>query len=340
MFTRGYSVAIVLFWLATTGWLVKEKILPPLLVGDPPSYRTILDVNSTANAPVGWDILLNGKRLGGAISRTARLDDGINQLYCRVTLRELPLAELTPAWIGAFMKVLDSKNTNGVADIGVDSEATIDIDPLNRPINFLSTTRIGPPEGDAGRRSLLAGMDLTVVMRGKMVGDAMHILMHSGEIEYHTQIAIPPDALIGDILSPQTRLPGLRVGQHWTVPVYSPFRPPNSPIELLHAVVERKDPILWHDRIVPALLVVYRSDPGLSLTSDQSARAQMWVDYQGDVIKQEVVLLSSRLTFVRTDPDEPSTGEMPDTTRPLRAPPVDLENVTAPNHQTESVDSP
>ena len=186
----------------------QEKILPPLLVGDPPSYRTILDVGPTEDEPVGWDIFLNGKRLGGAVTRTARLADGINQLYCRVVVRELPLAELTPAWIGTFMKVMDSHRTRGAANIGVESEVTIDIDPLNRPINFLSTTRIGPPENDIGHRSLLAGMDLTVVMRGKMVGDVMHILMHSGEIEYHTQVTIPPDALIGDVLSPQTRLPG------------------------------------------------------------------------------------------------------------------------------------
>jgi len=341
VFSRGYIVAIVLFWLAATGWLVKEKILPPLLVGDPPSYRTILAAEQNEPKETAWDIFLNGRRVGGAKTVTERLPDSINQLRCRVKLKELPLAELTPAWITAVVKVMDSHHARGEAVIAVDSEATIDIDPLNRPVAFASITKIGPPATDASHRSLLSGVELNVTMRGRIEGDSMHVLMHSGEIDYKTEVDIPADALMGDVLSPQTRLPGLRIGQTWTVPIYSPFRPPNAPVEILHATVERKDPIVWHDRIVPALLVVYRGDPGLGLSSNQSARAQMWVDYQGEVIKQEMWLLSSRLLFVRSDPDRPLEADfMPDMSRPLRAPPAGLEDITEPDAPAEQVEAP
>ena len=274
MFSRGYSIAIGFFWLAAMGWLVREKILPPLLVGDPPSYRTILAVEEEPPRPIAWEIVLNGRRVGGAKTVTEWLPDSIKQLRCRVKLKELPLAELTPAWITAFVKVVDGRRTQGPAVIAVESEATIDIDPLNRPIAFSSTTRISPPEKDTGR-SILSGVELNVTMRGKIDGDRMHVVMHSGEIDYRTEVDLPADALMGDVLSPQTRLPGLRIGQTWTVPIYSPFRPPTAPIEILHATVERKDPIVWHDRIVPALLVVYRGDPGLGLSSNQAARADV-----------------------------------------------------------------
>ena len=330
MFSRGYSVAIVLFWLAATGWLVKEKILPPLLVGEPPSYRTILSGQHEAE-PIAWEILLNGKSLGAAATRTVRLPDGISQLHCRVSLNELPLSELTPAWITAFVKAMDAGRSYGPAIINVVSDSTIDIDPLNRPLNFSSVTKIGPPADDFDQRSLLAGAEFSVIMKGRIVGDEMQVVMRSGDVEFHTQVDMPADSLMGDVLSPQARLPGLRVGQTWTVPIYSPFRSPNAPIETLHATVERKDPILWHDRIVPALLVVYRSDPGLGLTSNQSARAQMWVDYEGDVIRQEVWLLSSRLSFVRADPASAAfSGIMSDMTRPLRTLPSGIEDVTDP----------
>ena len=79
VFNRGYSIAIFAFWLAAMAWLVKEKLLPPLLVGDPPSYRTILAAAQT-DQPVAWEILLNGRSVGGAITTTERLADGINQL--------------------------------------------------------------------------------------------------------------------------------------------------------------------------------------------------------------------------------------------------------------------
>ncbi len=274
MFNRGYTIAIFAFWLAAMAWLVKEKLLPPLLVGDPPSYRTILAAEQT-DQPVAWEILLNGRSVGGAITTTEHLADGINQMRCRVMLQQLPLSELTPAWLTAFVKMLDARRADGEAIIAVESEAIIDIDPLNRPISFTSITRIGPPESDVAHRSLMAGVEFNVVMRGKVEGDVMHIAIRAGELEYHTDIDLPPDALIGDALSPQTRLPGLRVGQTWTVPIYSPFRPPTAPVEILHATVERKDPIFWHDRIVPALLVVYRGDPGLGLTSNQAPRADV-----------------------------------------------------------------
>ncbi|HVU87478.1 MAG TPA: hypothetical protein VHD36_09150 [Pirellulales bacterium] len=325
MFNRGYTIAIFAFWLATSGWLVKEKLLPPLIVGDPPTYGTILAADPEDQS-VAWEILLNGRSLGGAVTTTEHLADGISQLRCRVSLQELPLSELTPAWLTAFVKVLDTSRRDGEAIIAVESETIIDIDPLNRPLNFSSVTKIGPPEQGSGRRSFMSGVEFNVVMRGKIVGDLMQVAIRAGELEYHTEINLPADALIGDVLSPQTRLPGLRVGQTWTVPIFSPFRPPNSPVEVLHATVERKDPILWHDRIVPALLVVYRGDPGRGLSSDQGARAQMWVDYEGEVVKQEIHLLSSRMTFVRVHPDEPAAWNLlPDTSEPLRVPPAAMD---------------
>ncbi|HEY4311563.1 MAG TPA: hypothetical protein VGN12_19105 [Pirellulales bacterium] len=341
MFNRGYSIAILAFWLASMGWLVKEKLLPPLLVGDPPSYRTILAAEQDSR-PTAWEILLNGRSLGGAVTSVEHLPDGINQMRCRVSLQQLPLTELTPAWLTAFVKILDSRSAEGEAIIAVESEAIIDFDPLNRPIHFTSITKIGPPDRDAPHRSLMAGVEFNIVMRGKVEGDVMHIVMRAGELEYHTDLDMPHDALMGDVLSPQTRLPGLRVGQTWTVPIYSPFRPPTSPVEILHAAVERKDPLFWHDRIVPALLVVYRGDPGLGLTSNQAPRAQMWVAYDGEVVKQEITLLSSsHMTFVRCDPDAPIPAHLlPDTSLPLRVPPSGMEDLPETETPAEAESSP
>ena len=38
----GMRVAVVVFWLAMMLWLVAEKVVPPLLVGAPPSYKNIV----------------------------------------------------------------------------------------------------------------------------------------------------------------------------------------------------------------------------------------------------------------------------------------------------------
>jgi hypothetical protein len=112
-------------------------------------------------------------------------------------------------------------------------------------------------------------------------------------------VYLPQDALVGDALSPQTRLPKLRVGQTWTVPVYSPFRPPRCPLEILQATVERNEGITWNGRKVEAWLVVYSSDPGAGLDSAKTSRGKLWVRHDGTVLKQELMILSSRLSFVR-----------------------------------------
>ena len=341
MFSRWYTAAVLLFWLAAMGWLVKEKILPPLLVGDPPSYRTILAVEPSETEAVGWEILLNGKRLGGATTKTIHLADSINQFECQVTLRDLPLSELTPAWLTAFVKVLDSRRNRTEANIDLYSKTTIEVNSLNQPFAFSSMTKFGPPALDAGDGTTPQNMELSVAMSGKIEGNTMNVTLRSGELEYHTKIDIPADALMGDILSPQTYLPGLRIGQTWTVPIYSPFRAPTEPLEILHATVERKDPIFWHERIVPALLAVYRGDPGLGLSSNQSVRAQMWVDYDGRVVKQEVWMLSSRLTFVRSDPEhDPLSHYMPDFRRPKPSSSEDFEEAEEIESSAEPVNIP
>lgn len=303
MSSRWYNVAVAVLWLATMGWLLKAKILPPLMVGEPPSYRTILQADDDLAAPVSWNIELNGQPLGWATSRIRQHADGIGEIHSRVHLSRLPLAELTPAWMSSFVKLLEGDRGETETIIAMESINVVEIDPLGRLIGFRSQTLLGPAPATADAPQS-SGLLMNISIRGVMDGDQLSIVVKSGEFEYATKVTVPPDALMGDALSPQTRLPNLRVGQTWTVPVYSPFRPPTSPLDILHATVERSDPIVWSDRVVPALLVVYRDDPGSGLTSKQAARGQVWVDRSGTVLKQEVSLLTSKLTFVRRSADE------------------------------------
>ena len=123
--------------------------------------------------------------------------------------------------------------------------------------------------------------------------------MQSGEVVYKADRYLPPGAFVTDELLPQTMLPGLRVGQTWTTPVYNPFLPKENPMEILQVEVERTDKTLWNGEPVPAMLVVYRSDSGSSLASHHEARGKLWVRPDGMVLKQEMRFLSSPLWFVR-----------------------------------------
>jgi hypothetical protein len=308
MTSRWSSIAIVLFWISTMGWLVQNKIIPSLATGEPPSYRSMLDHHGQADRPVGWSISLDGRPLGWAITSAVLDTEGGYQLQSRVRMDRIPFATLAPAWMSSILKVFDGGGSIPSLQMNVDARSSIDIDPLGRPVDFDSVANLGYP----GQGRTLA-TDLRFSMRGTFEGDYLDLEMRSGDFVHHTKAFVPRDAMLGDSLSPQARLPHLRLGQTWTVPAYSPFRPPNSPLEILDARVERTQMITWHGRQMPTLVVVMHADPGSGLTNSKDVRAKTWVAMDGSVLKQEVLMGTGWLRFTRVAKAAPTIeGEAED----------------------------
>lgn len=308
MYSRWFSIAVILFWIATMGWLFQRKILPPLVVGDPPSYRTILADRQQAEKPAGWTIYLDQQPLGWATNHPRQLDNGVTEFRSRIHLKRLPLEEITPGWMKSLLRMVDSQEL-GQLNLNVDIDGSLEIDPLGRPIGFNSKAMFGQ---NAARRDeqghLLPGETdsrYAINIQGVVEGRQLKLKVRSGDFVYNTSTYLSPDALMSDAMLPQSRLPNLKVGQTWTAPIYSPLRPPTSPVEILHARVERRDLIPWQDQVIPAFLIVFRSDPGSEMTNNREARAKAWVDLDGDVIKQEVYLLSAHLIFERLPDNHP-----------------------------------
>jgi hypothetical protein len=304
MYSRWFSIAVVAFWMASMGWLIQGKILPSLAVGDPPTYRTIIKDRQAVEEPARWKIYLNDQPLGSAESQASLLDNGVTQFRSKVRLTRLPVGEITPNWLKPLLRVLGSERELSALSLAVAADGSLEIDPLGRPIGFNSTATFG--ELRKGPESLdeTTLSRFKVVMQGTVEGNELKLKVRSGEFVYNTSTYLASDALMTDAFSPQARLPNLKVGQSWTVPVYSPLRPPTNPMEILHATVERSDPIVLRSQVMPALLVVFRTDPGAGLTSSQSERAKAWVGLDGTVLKQELLMLEAKLTFERLSPDE------------------------------------
>jgi hypothetical protein len=302
MSSRWFNVAVVGFWLLTMSWLVREKILPSLVVGDPPTYRTILADQESRDAPVKWSISLNDAPLGWAEARNRVLDNGVTEMSSHVRINRLPLSEIAPGWMNSLVNLLSGSQDFSELKLAVDANSNLDIDPLGRPIGFFSRALLGDESSLPNDSRLTAQVvpgTVQVTIQGVVEGSQLKLKVRTGQLVYNTSAYLPPNALVSDALSPQGRLPDLKVGQSWTMPVYSPLRPPTSPVEVLKATVERREPILWRDEVVATYLVVFRSDPGAELSSNQVARAKAWVRGDGTVLKQEVTLMSSRLTFER-----------------------------------------
>jgi hypothetical protein len=123
--------------------------------------------------------------------------------------------------------------------------------------------------------------------------------LHSPAGEVPDSFSLSGDALVGDGISPQGYLPGLYLDQSWTVCAYNLFHPASEGVEILAARVEQHETIIWNGKPTRTWLVVYRGESGAGLMSDP--RSRVWVREDGMVIQQELLLLGSRLRFIRLD---------------------------------------
>ena len=286
MYSRWFEVTVVLLWLATMSWLVTQKILPPILTGRPPNYRTIIEARRL-EPPVGWTMFWNDRPIGWALNTTVRQPHRLTEIRGRVHFNELPLEEMVPAWLGAFFDLLEQPDLNvAMGNVAMDVESTLVIDPLGRLSQLESSVRLDQFEE-------------VIKVEGTVEGAKLMLSVRSGEFCYTTEAPISSNGLLGDSLSPETKLPGLRVGQTWKLRTFSPLVSRGSPLEILEATVERVEPIVWCGRSLDASVVVYRSAQGFALSSPRSHRGKVWVDRDGTVLQQEVIVFNSKMTFVR-----------------------------------------
>jgi hypothetical protein len=289
-FGRGYLIAVVVFWLATMGWLVKEKIAPTLLIGTPPRYSDIVD-GYRRERVVGWNIQWKDRNIGWAVTRTEILGDDLTEVKNIIQFRELPIQEIFPL----IWQVLASDSP--VPRLRLRLETTLLFDPLKRLSSF--QTRLKTPESK----------EPFVVVRGNIDKGKLQVSVQSGTFVYDTELPFQSNTLLTDSFSPQATLPNLRDGQKWTVEVYSPFQIPQQtvssrPLEVIHAEVQGRDVIFWQQKPHLCWVVVYKNDPAESLNSQGGPRGRVWVDETGLVLKQEAKVGGGKIVLIRLDEKE------------------------------------
>jgi hypothetical protein len=286
MQSRWFDATVVMLWLATMSWLVTQKVLPPLLVGEPPSYRQIVDAQESL-PPVGWRLSLNDQQVGWALSDTQLQPTGLTEIFGRVHFDTAPLKKVMPGLLHALSPWIGQS----VDHLELDARSVLTIDSLGHLVRFDSKVGLDP-------------FSEAIRVRGSVEGRKLELLISTGGASVASEAYLPSDSLLSDVLSPQTSLPGLRVGQKWTVPVYSPLWLAKSPLEIIHAEVKRVEPISWNEAMEECSLVEYRNDLGLSDEGSQKPRGKLWVHRDGTVLKQEVLLFDSVIMFERMPKDE------------------------------------
>jgi hypothetical protein len=283
MNSRWYNTAVVVLWLVTMSWLVTKKVLPPLLVGEPPSYQQVIEAQNR-DPPVGWRVLWKGKPLGWALTDTKlQQTTSLTEVHGRVHFDTVPIGDVTPIWLQPFLALAKKP----VDPPRLDASSELLIDAFGRLLRFDSAVQL-PPLIDK------------ITVRGTVEAGQLQLIVRSGDQSFSHEVSLPPKALLADALSPQTRLPDLHVGQTWSVPVFNPLWPTKGPIEIISASVEGTETIVWNGEPENAWLVVYRHDSGTGGGDNRkNVQGKLWVRRDGAVLRQEAMLFDSSILFVR-----------------------------------------
>ncbi len=281
MYSRWFNVTVVILWLATMCWLVQDKVLPLLAIGDPPSLPEIVD-SQADDPPVGWEILIDDQPLGWALTETKKRDSGMREIRGRVHVDEFPLERIVPGWLHPFSQLVG----RSVDQLRIDARSVLRVDALGHLLCFESSLRLDPPDEVIG----MSG----IVERGRL-----RIVVRASGISITREFSFPSNALPGDFFSPQSRLPGLHDGQTWSVPIYSPLWPSKKPLKIIHAAVEGLEPMSYGGAIENVWLVVYRNDTGGADDDERNRLGRLWVRRDGTVLRQQSRFSNSTVTFVR-----------------------------------------
>jgi hypothetical protein len=278
MLHRPWSMPlVVLFWIVTSGWLLVTKILPSLAPGSLPGYQAFYTEENRL-VPVAWTVLWNDRPLGWATSQSERTEEGGIEVESLLHFDRLPINEVLPPWA----KPLLPQSFNANAAYPLDARGQLSIDQRGDLRSFSSTVSLPATVG-------------SVFLDGRIDKGEVTVDVRANGLSYTVSRQLPSRLAIRDELTPQAMLPGLYQNQQWTVPVYSPLRAGRAPIQILRATVVGQESMFWEDQLVRVDVVHYVDD---SLTHHDPL-CRLWVDRSGRVLRQESLLLGSKLMFVR-----------------------------------------
>lgn len=287
MFGRLFTGIVIVFWAATMVWLLAEKVVPPLLDGDPPDYSSVLETPAEDQLPEAWKLRWQERTIGYARSQTVDRPHGQIDRLSYVEFEDLPLDALLSELLGPMSAVIRPmlQESRGL-ELDMLIATRMRFDDEKRLAAFDTTIDLGEMQDFLKLRGVLRNDGKLMIAAQLSSGGAS-----SGEI-FRQVVELPPEALVEGSLSPRPELRDLQLGQSWTIPVFRAF-PPNSPVQILQAEVEPHfESIFWGGDDIETLVIVYRADAGSGVHATRKPLSREWVRRSDGVILQQAVSFS------------------------------------------------
>jgi hypothetical protein len=309
---RPFVLAIVLFWLATTGWLFRRDLWPKLRPGQPPPFTIDLSTEAQRQPAAYWTIYRNETKIGVAetVTRYNERDDTFS-FHGRIQRLDLGIMQMH-AMSGVYRVTREGR----LRDVSVQLSVKLLAFPLQMSFRL---------EGEVRNDQFYATVELDAPQLGKV------------ELELDP-VPVAANGSILNPLHPVNRIVGLRPGQHWRMPLVDPLRDALAAavektlgkslagsfgVRYLDAeVLAKTEPVRWEGSDWPCLVIEY--------TGDDGTLARTWVrESDGLVLRQLATLPGERLVLQRDDPSAAISipAAQGNTTAPApgvrRGPPVD-----------------
>ena len=281
MSSRWFNFSVFALWMTTMSWLVVTKIMPSLVVGDPPDRVATLAAQAREEL-VGYEVRWEDEQIGRALICADQMASGATLVDGQIHFDRLPIRRMVP---GVLLELFGLRDSAPEA-IALDAKNHVLFHANGQMQRFNSTIALDPTAS-------------TVRVEGFVAGETLLLTIRSAGVTYETRRPMPHHAIVSDWLMPQSRMPGLHEGRKWTVEVYSPLRPRTDPMEIMQAEVVGRDLITWDRSVENAWLVVYRGDPGSDAARAGKEHAWLWVRDDGVVLQHRIAALDGSLTFVR-----------------------------------------
>jgi hypothetical protein len=265
---RLFTLAVVVFWLATSGWLFYRELWPKLRPGEPPPYTIdLVDEARQHTTPILWSVYRGQKKIGKARTWvTYRESDDTFELHGAMDQVELYRIALVSVMVQHAANMYRIGRDGELREMTTDIVLTVPRLDLKAKAHFDGQVH--------GRRFAAQGWM-------EFAGDKKDVNIDPVPLSTYGAVLNP--------LQPVNRIQGLRPGQHWRMPLLDPLSDavaatlpgmPSGPRVLNAAVLPEIQRLAWDDQDVPCLVIEYTGE------GDFSART--WVrESDGLVLRQE-----------------------------------------------------
>ena len=270
-------LAIMVLWVVMTQDLIRRDVLPNLILGAPPDFRTLSQRGESRTSH--WMLLASDSRgqfterpVGEVFTQTKRRTDGSMRLESKASLHASFLLQDSP------LKMLEGPSREPLQDTRLEIIGSCEVDQSGNLDSFRVVVRedLVPPTDLLLIKGLLKG-DLIAEETETLIP----LLSGTKEIPYR------PHSMVENALGPIDMMPGLQVGQRWESRVANPL---TGKVDTGTAEVVGKQHIQWNQNPVPTFVVLTKTGP---------LSARTWVRTDGLVLRQEVPLLVVKLVLER-----------------------------------------